>query len=178
MSPGRLAQERGGSHEPGNPTPRPAHGRCRPDLAAVGRTGPEAPGPRGPFASCWSRQFSRHTWLGIGSGRLREVRAGLRRLGTSAGMRGLRLCCGLRAAGPHGPGLAALSLPGLRPTVRRGQRRAAEPDPMPERRHRSRGALALVRPPHAPGRSEMFLQRGITFGHETGRDWEAKRTPS
>jgi hypothetical protein len=101
----------------------------------------------------------------------------LGRLGTSDGMRGLRLCCDLRAAGPHGPGLAALSLPGQRPTVRRGQRRAAEPDPMLERRHRSRGALALARPPHAPRRSEMFLQRGITFGHETVRNWEAKRTP-
>src|SRR6185437_14949788 len=48
------------------------------------------------------------------------------------------------AARAHRARLSSVPLPGLREAVQRSQRRSAEPDAIPERRYRPRGALATA----------------------------------
>ena len=79
------------------------------------------------------------------------ARAPLVGIGTSGGgawdgLRVLRLGGGDGAAGAHRPGLSQVPLPGLRPAVQRAQWRPAEPDAVPFRRHRPRGAVAAALP--------------------------------
>ena len=50
------------------------------------------------------------------------------------------------AAGPHGPGLPALSVPRLWAGVQRAQRRRAEPDPVSLRRHRAGSVSTRAKP--------------------------------
>src|SRR4051812_7593977 len=55
---------------------------------------------------------------------------------------GMRIGGGDRAAGAHRPGLSPVPLPHVRQAVQRALRHSPEPDPIPLRRHRARGALA------------------------------------
>src|SRR3954464_6640198 len=92
-------------------------------------------------------------------------------------MHRLRLRRHLGAAGPHSPGLPALSLPRLWAAVQRAQRRAAEPDPVSKRHHRPGRTLAAALPPHAAGLQGDVLVRGILVSHGTEREWKAKLAP-
>jgi putative transposase len=54
----------------------------------------------------------------------------------------------------------------------------SEPDAVPQRRHRPRGALAPALKLALRDLPEMFLIRGIVFSHEAVRNWETKLTPA
>jgi hypothetical protein len=80
----------------------------------------------------------------------------------------------------HRPGLPPVPLSRLRQAVQRAECWLSEPDTVPQRRHRPRGALVLWRSRYKLALRdlpEMFLIRGLVFSHEAVRDWETKLAP-
>src|SRR5215207_4789130 len=85
------------------------------------------------------------------------------------------------AARAHRPGLSSVPLPRLWQAVQRALRHPAEPDAIPVRRYRARGALApaLQARPAGPARDvRPAWHRVQLFSYEAVREWEAKLTPA
>jgi hypothetical protein len=75
----------------------------------------------------------------------------------------------------HRSGLSPVPLSRLRQATQWAEHWLAEPDLLPQRRHRPRCALALEA--WLGDLPEMFFIGGIVFSHEAVRDWEIKLAP-